>query len=174
MLFVYRVDKKKVSKFQLRYLRKYALLLASRNIKTKTRSQKLQCRSFQTQWLQARTQNDVPVVYDIWKRTFLSNVFIETTEWCTGSLWHLKKDLPVKRLYRDIFKEGFRGCALEGKDKDALCSTEKTKLKLLDYGLSNLVPLEKTTLYNVQQDGATSRTSKVSQEHLDEEVPEFI
>jgi hypothetical protein len=25
-----------------------------------------------------------------------------------------------------------------------------------------------------QQDGATSRTSKVTQEHLDEEVPEFI
>jgi hypothetical protein len=29
-------------------------------------------------------------------------------------------------------------------------------------------------MYIFQQDGATSRTSKVSQEHLDEEVPEFI
>jgi hypothetical protein len=29
-------------------------------------------------------------------------------------------------------------------------------------------------MYIFQQDGATSRTSKVTQEHLDEEVPEFI
>jgi hypothetical protein len=28
--------------------------------------------------------------------------------------------------------------------------------------------------YMFQQDGATSRTSKVTQDHLDEEVPEFI
>jgi hypothetical protein len=41
------------------------------------------------------------------------------TEWCS-----LKKDIPVKRLYRDfeIFKEGYgiRGCVLEGKGKDSL------------------------------------------------------
>jgi hypothetical protein len=29
-------------------------------------------------------------------------------------------------------------------------------------------------MYIFQQDGATSRTSKVTQEHFDEEVPEFI
>jgi hypothetical protein len=29
-------------------------------------------------------------------------------------------------------------------------------------------------MYIFQQDGATTRTSKVTQEHLDEEVPQFI
>jgi hypothetical protein len=37
-----------------------------------------------------------------------------------------------------------------------------------------LLPPWEDYMYIFQQDGATSRTSKVTQEHLDEEVPEFI
>jgi hypothetical protein len=80
--------KKNVSKFQLRHLR------CSQSIKSKTPSQKVRCRTVQTQLLKARTQNVVDGIR--------------------------KTDIPVKRLYRDfeIFKEiyGFRGCVLEGKD----------------------------------------------------------
>jgi hypothetical protein len=68
---------------------------------------------------------------------------------------------------------------LKGKTRVYFVDTEKTKLnlvnymKLLDDGfLPDFVPVEKTTvLYIFQQGGATSRTSKVTQEHLDEEVP---
>jgi hypothetical protein len=43
----------------------------------------------------------------------------------------MASDIPVKRLYRDfeIFKEsyGFRGCVLEGKDKDSLYRHRKNE-----------------------------------------------
>jgi hypothetical protein len=50
-------------------------------------------------------------------------------------------------------------------------------MKLLDDEFSQTVemcPPGEDNMYICQQDGATSLTSKVTQEHLDEEVPEFI
>jgi hypothetical protein len=44
-------------------------------------------------------------------------------------------------------------------------------MKLLDDEFSQTVD---DYMHIFQQDGATSRISKVTQEHLDEEVPEFI
>jgi hypothetical protein len=43
-----------------------------------------------------------------------------------------KKDIPIKRLHRDIFKEsyGFRGCVLEVKDKDSLYRHPKNESEL--------------------------------------------
>jgi hypothetical protein len=102
-----------------------------------------------------------------------------------------------RTFYRDfkIFEEscGFRGCVLEGKDKDSLYRHRKNEselrqlhetifmMKLLDDGLipdcQNCTP-GKDYLYTWERlhvhfsaGGATSRTSKVTEEHLDEEMP---
>jgi hypothetical protein len=76
------------------------------------------------------------------------------------------------------------GVCWKGKTSIHFIDTEKTKvnsvnyMKLLDDGLL-LQSVEICTpgedyMYIFQQDGAIARTSNVIQEHIDEEVPEFI
>jgi hypothetical protein len=96
-----------LSSFTVNY-RIVALLIFPQHQKQNTKSKSAMPHTPDA-WLQARTQNDV--VYGIGK-----------------------KDIPVKRLYRDfeIFKEsyGCRGCVLEGKDKYSLYRHRKNEREL--------------------------------------------
>jgi hypothetical protein len=111
------------------------------------------------------------------------------TEWC--SLWHQKKghssqtSLSRLRDFQRKLSMVSAGMCREGKTRIHFIDTQKTESELrhlhctwipdMNPRLSKFVPLANTLVrYIFQQDGATSRTSKVTQEHLDEEEPEFI
>ena len=99
---------------------------------------------------------------------------------------HKKKEIPVGWLYHEIL--GFSkkvmvsaGVSIRGKTRIHFIDTSKMKvnsecyIKLLD---NNLLP-DCHTLYPdndfiFQQDGALSYTSRITQEHLDANTPEFI
>ena len=98
---------------------------------------------------------------------------------------HKKKEIPVGRLYHGTSRFSKKvmvsaGVGMRGKTRIHFIDTSKTKvnsecyIKLLD---DNLLP-ECRTLYPdndfiFQQDGAPSHTSKITQEHLDANTPEF-
>ena len=99
---------------------------------------------------------------------------------------HKKKEIPVSQLYHETSR--FRkkvmvsaGVSMRGKTRIHFIVKSKTRvnsecyIKLLD---DNLLP-DCRTLYPdndfiFQQDGAPSHTSRITQEHLDANTPEFI
>ena len=99
---------------------------------------------------------------------------------------HKKKEIPGDRLYHETSRFSKKlmvsaGVSMRGKTRIHFIDTSKTKvnsefyIKLLD---DNLLP-DCRTLYPVndfifQQDGAPSHTSRITQEHLDANTPEFI
>ena len=99
---------------------------------------------------------------------------------------HKKKEIPVGRLYHETSRFSKKvmvsaGVSMRGETRIHFIDTSKTKVnsecynKLLD---DNLLP-DCCTLYSdddfiFQQDGAPSHTSRITQEHLDANTPEFI
>ena len=99
---------------------------------------------------------------------------------------HKKKEIPVGRLYHETSRFSKKvmvsaGVSMRRKTWIHFIDTSKTKvnsecyIKLLD---DNLLP-DCRTLYPdndfiFQQDGALSHTSRITQEHLDANTPEFI
>ena len=99
---------------------------------------------------------------------------------------HKKKEVPVGWLYHETSRFSKKvmvsaGVSMRGKTRIHLIDTSKTKvnsecyIKLLD---DNLLP-DCSTLYPdndfiFQQDGALSHTSRITQEHLYANTPEFI
>jgi hypothetical protein len=76
-----------------------------------------------------------------------------------------KKDIPDSRFLTKVMVSA--GVCWKGKTRIHFQTSNFNSPRL-----STFLPLGKTTC--TLQYGATSRTSKVTQEHLDEEVPEFI
>ena len=103
-----------------------------------------------------------------------------------GVYGHKKKEIPVGQLYHETSRFSKKvmvsaGVSMRGKTRIHFIDTSKTKInsecyiKLLD---DNLLP-DCRTLYPdndfiFQQDGATSHTSRITQEHLNANMPEFI
>ena len=99
---------------------------------------------------------------------------------------HKKKEIPEGRLYHETSRFSKKvmvsaGISMRGKTRIHFIDTSKTKvnyecyIKLMD---DNLLP-DRCTLYPdndfmVQEDGVPSHTSKITQEHLDANTPEFI
>ena len=99
---------------------------------------------------------------------------------------HKKKEIPVGRLYHETSRFSKKvmvstGVSMREKTRIHFIDTSKTKvnsecyIKLLD---KNLLP-DCRTLYPdndfiFQQDGSPSHTSRITQEHLGANTPEFI
>ena len=99
---------------------------------------------------------------------------------------HKKKEIPVGRLYHETSRFSKKvivsaGVSMRGKTRIHFIDTSKTKvnsecyIKLLD---DNLLPdccmLYPDNDFIFQQDGAASHTSRITEEHLDANTPEFI
>ena len=99
---------------------------------------------------------------------------------------HKKEEVPVGRHYHEISRFSKKvmvsaGVYTRGKTRIHFIDMSKTKvnseyyMKLLD---DNLLPdcrtLDPDNDFVFQQDGAWSRTSRITQEHLDANTPEFI
>ena len=97
-----------------------------------------------------------------------------------------KKEIPVGRLYHETSPFSKKvmvsaGVSMRRKTRIRFIDTSKTKvnsecyIKLLD---DNLLPdcrrLYQKNDFIFQQDGTPSHTSRITQEHLDANTPEFI
>jgi transposase len=97
-----------------------------------------------------------------------------------------KRDIPVKRLYHQTSRFTKKvmvsaGVSWRGKTRIHFIDTAKTKvnsesyIRLLDRGLlTDCRRLYPANDYIFQQDGATSHTSRRTQQHMEDVVPAFI
>ena len=99
---------------------------------------------------------------------------------------YVKKEIPVGWLYHETSQFSKKvmvsaGVSMRGKTKIHFIDTSKTKvnseyyIKLLDDNLlQDCHTLYPDNDFIFQQDGAPSHTSRITQEHLDANTPEFV